>query len=75
MACFDLDYKSDKFLPDNNGVISETITKNWTEQALECYSLKGNCAGCSISEGNYSFACQMKKVVSLILKDIGEPKL
>ena len=40
------------FTPQHNGDISGSITKNWTEQALECYKLNGNCANCSIAEGH-----------------------
>ena len=41
--------------------ISTSITKNWTEQAIECYRLNGNCAECSIKKAHYSFDCQMPK--------------
>ena len=46
--------------------ISDSITKNWTEQALECYKLNGNCTECSIMKGHYSFECQMPKVVEIL---------
>ena len=55
--------------------ISDSITKNWTEQALECYSLSGNCAECSIRKAHYSFDCQMPKVVEILKLTIGEPKI
>ena len=55
--------------------ISDSITKNWTEQALECYSLNGNCAECSIMKGHYSFQCQMPKVVEILRLTVGEPKI
>lgn len=54
--------------------ISTSITKNWTEQAIECYRLNGNCAECSIRKAHYSFDCQMPRVVE-ILKLMGEPDL
>ena len=54
---------------------SDSITKNWTEQALECYSLNGNCAECSIRKGHYSFQCQMPKVVEILRLTVGEPKV
>ena len=54
-------------------VISDSITKNWTEQALECYRLDGNCAECSIKKAHYSFECQMGKVVKELLKKFGPP--
>lgn len=55
------------FYPQNNGEISESITRNWTEQALECYRLKCDCSKCSISKGNYSFICQMPKVIDILV--------
>ena len=57
----------------NNGDISGSITRNWTEQALECYKLNGDCKRCSIAEGHYSFECQMPKVVDILLAVNGEP--
>lgn len=63
----------DEFLPQTQGCISDSITQNWTEQALECYKLNCNCACCSISKGNYSFVCQMPKVLEVLKKTLGEP--
>ena len=54
--------------------ISTSITKNWTEQAIECYRLNGNCAECSIKKAHYSFDCQMPRVIE-ILKLMGEPEI
>lgn len=56
-------------------IISDSITKNWTEQALECYQLNGNCAQCSIMKGHYSFQCQMPKIVEILKLTVGEPKI
>ncbi len=66
---------SDLFIPQNNGQLSDSIIQNWTEQAIECYKLKGKCKNCSISKGCYSFVCQMPKVVNTLLKTIGKPEL
>lgn len=55
--------------------ISDSITKNWTEQAIECYRLNGNCAECSISKAHYSFACQMPKVIEILKSVAGEPEI
>ena len=55
--------------------ISDSITRNWTEQALECYRLNGNCTECSILQGHYSFKCQMPKVVEILKTVAGEPDL
>ncbi|MBR1776667.1 hypothetical protein IJ750_06325 [bacterium] len=54
--------------------ISTSITKNWTEQAIECYKLNGNCAECSIHKAHYSFNCQMPRVVEILKLLNGEPK-
>jgi hypothetical protein len=53
--------------------ISDSITKNWTEQALECYRLNGNCTECSIKKAHYSFDCQMPKVIEVLKLVNGEP--
>ena len=53
--------------------ISDSITKNWTEQAIECYKLNGDCSRCSIAKGHYSFECQMPKVIEILKVAAGEP--
>ena len=54
--------------------ISDSITRNWTEQALECYHLNGNCAECSIKKAHYSFDCQMPKIVEILKVVAGLPE-
>ena len=66
-------FKSEEFQPQNNGEISDSITQNWTEQAIECYKLNGKCSSCSISQGRYSFACQMPKVLNALINSVGKP--
>lgn len=63
------------FLPkkDFNDELSNSILQNWTEQAVECYSLKCNCTQCSIHTNGYSFICQMPFVVKRLLKKLGKP--
>lgn len=53
--------------------MSESITKNWTEQAIECYKLNGNCRECSIRKAHYTFDCQMPRVVDALKLLNGEP--
>lgn len=65
--------KSEVYCSQNNGVISNSITQAWTEQALECYELNCVCEKCSVSKGNYSFVCQMPKVINQLLKYYGKP--
>lgn len=62
------------FYPQNNGEISDSLTQNWTEQAIECYNIKCDCSKCSLSAGNYSFVCQMPKVIKLLVKFVGQPE-
>lgn len=67
------DLSDSEFYPQNHGEISESITQNWTEQAIECYRLKCDCTNCSVSKGNYSFVCQMPKVLDVLIKSLGNP--
>ena len=55
--------------------MSESITKNWTEQAIECYKLNGNCRECSIRKAHYTFDCQMPRVIEALKLLNGEPEL
>lgn len=67
------EFEEEEFLPQNKGEISDSITQNWTEQALECYKLNCDCSRCSIAKGNYSFVCQMPKVLDALIKSLGQP--
>ena len=62
----------DMYMPANEEM-SVSITQNWTEQALECYSINCDCKKCSLRNGHYSFICQMPKVIDTLLETIGEP--
>lgn len=55
------------FVPQTNGNISESLLQNWTQQALECYQIKCDCSKCSIRKSEYSFVCQMPKVVKYLI--------
>lgn len=63
----------DMYLPGNEEM-SDSITQNWTEQALECYSIQCDCKRCSLRNGHYSFICQMPKVIDVLLQTVGEPE-
>lgn len=65
----------DVFYPQNNGDISSSITQSWTEQAIECYSIKCNCSQCSLKNGHYSFKCQMPKVINILINAIGHSQV
>jgi hypothetical protein len=53
--------------------ISTSITQTWTDQAIKCYATRSDCDNCTIPKGNYSFVCQMNKVVPVLLDTLGEP--
>ncbi len=70
MSEFEKDiYKTDIFIPQTNGNISDSLLQAWTVQALECYSINCECNLCSISRSKYSFVCQMPKVINKLLKN------
>ncbi|MBE7707342.1 MAG: hypothetical protein E7Z88_01415 [Cyanobacteria bacterium SIG27] len=66
-------FKEEHFECQTNGIISDSIVQNWTLQALECYKLNSNCAVCPITKARYSFKCQMKHIVDILLKTKGLP--
>ena len=66
-------FESERFVCQTNGVISDSIVQNWTQQALECYKLNCNCSICPITKAKYSFKCQMKHIVDILLKTQGLP--
>lgn len=54
--------------------ISNSITKNWTDQAIRCYLSRCNCTDCSVAKGNYSFVCQMPAIIEILLEQVGPPE-
>lgn len=60
---------------ENLADLSESITENWTQQALECYSIKCDCSKCSLRNGGYSFKCQMPRVIDILINVVGTPKV
>ena len=66
-------FDDEHFECQTNGIISDSIVQNWTQQALECYKLNANCKDCPITKAKYSFKCQMKHIVEILLKTQGEP--
>ncbi|MGD9580495.1 MAG: hypothetical protein AB7V50_03925 [Vampirovibrionia bacterium] len=53
--------------------MSNSITQNWTDQAIRCYYNSCDCNKCTISKGKYSFDCQMASVVKILYKELGPP--
>ncbi|MBS6603372.1 MAG: hypothetical protein KH301_06415 [Brachyspira sp.] len=68
-------YSKTEIYTGTNGEISSSITKSWTEQAMECYSIGCDCSRCSLKNGNYSFVCQMPKVIDILIGAIGKPRM
>lgn len=64
----------DRFECQTNGIVSDSIVQSWTPQAIECYNLHSDCANCPITRANYSFKCQMKHIVDILLSTIGVPE-
>ena len=67
------DLNVEYFVCQTNGVISDSIVQNWTQQAYDCYKINCNCEICPITKAKYSFKCQMKHVVDILLKTQGVP--
>lgn len=57
-----------------NNEISNSITKNWTDQAIRCYLSNSNCLDCSVAKSSYSFVCQMSSVIRILIDQIGPPE-
>ena len=69
----DLDLEDEYYSPANEE-ISDSITQNWTQQALECYENNCDCKRCSLSQGHYSFICQMPRVIETLVATVGAPE-
>ena len=63
----------ESFECQTNGIVSDSIVQSWTPQAIECYKLHSDCANCPITKANYSFKCQMKNIVDILLETLGLP--
>lgn len=61
-------------VPKNRGNISNSITQNWTDQAIMCYLGNQDCENCSIRKNDYSFVCQMPKIIKILLNQLGIPE-
>ena len=57
---------------------SETISKNWTPTAIDCYSIGCSCSKCNLYKiyfENNIFQCQMKQIVIELVRKYGKPIL
>jgi len=67
-------YERDWYLsPEERELVSSSISQTWTDQAMKCYMCAADCGNCDIPKGQYSFVCQMNKVVPVLLENIGQP--
>ena len=56
---------------------SETISKNWTQTAIDCYLLGCVCSKCNIYKiyfMNTNSKCMMKNTVIELVRRLGTPK-
>lgn len=59
-----------------NVTCSDTIAKNWTPTAIDCYQIGCSCSKCNLNKIyflNSPFKCQMKKTVFELVKKLGAP--
>ena len=63
-----------KLSTEEKDSVSSSITQTWTDQAIKCFMTNADCNACSIPKGNYSFTCQMYKVVPVLLENLGQPE-
>ena len=55
---------------------SETISKNWTPSAIECYQLGCNCSKCNLYKFLFKDSlskCKMKETVIELVRRFGSP--
>ena len=56
---------------------SETISKVWTQSAIDCYSIGCNCSICNLNRIYFSkrtYKCMMKYTVIELVRKIGKPE-
>lgn len=60
-----------------NTTCSETIAKNWTPTAIDCYRIGCSCQKCNLNRIYFlssGFKCKMKETVFELVKRLGAPK-
>lgn len=56
---------------------SETISKNWTPAAMDCYFIGCSCSRCNLYKiyfMNTDFHCKMKETVIELVRRYGAPR-
>ena len=57
---------------------SETLAKNWTPTAIDCYKLGCKCTKCNLYKLYFKdsiFKCKMKEIVIELVRTVGLPDL
>lgn len=55
---------------------SETVSRNWTPSAIDCYKLGCVCSRCNLNKLYFAdsiFRCRMKETVIELVRKIGAP--
>ncbi len=56
---------------------SETVSKNWTPTAIDCYSIGCSCSKCNLYRIYFlksNIRCRMKDTVIELVRRLGTPK-
>ena len=59
-----------------NTGISNSISENWTDSAIDCYELGGRCENCFLYSVIFRYSpspCKMKYTVKKLLRKVGLP--
>ena len=57
---------------------SETVSKNWTPAAVDCYMLGCSCSRCYLNKIYFlpsGFKCRMKDTVIELVRKLGAPEV
>lgn len=57
---------------------SETVSKNWTQSAIDCYEIGCNCRNCNLNKIYFlksEFKCRMKETVIELVRKFGKPEV
>ena len=55
------------------GEFAPSLSRKWTKQAYDCYSIGCDCSKCSIPTQMTSKKCQMKAIVLELNTTVGKP--
>lgn len=61
----------------SNTTCSDSVSKNWTPAAIDCYRLGCSCNKCNLNKIyflNSRYKCKMKETVIELVRRLGAPK-